>query len=81
MRVAQFINKHMIQLLMAVIALGLLLGYLLPDTGKRLQVFYPVALFIMLYPMMVGIKIGEVVGAARRVGFMTVVMLQANTQL
>ncbi|AEG13926.1 Bile acid:sodium symporter [Desulfofundulus kuznetsovii DSM 6115] len=75
MRVAQFINKHMIQLLMAVIALGLLLGYLLPDTGKRLQVFYPVALFIMLYPMMVGIKIGEVVGAARRVGFMTVVMV------
>jgi len=75
MRVVQFINKYLIQLLMVVIILGLLLGYLLPETGKHLQVFYPGALFIMLYPMMVGIKIDEVVGAARRLGFMIVVMV------
>lgn len=65
----------MIKLLMGVIVLGLLLGYLLPGTGKQLQVLYPVALFVMLYPMMVGIKISEVSGAAKRVGFMTVVMI------
>lgn len=75
MRVAQFINKYMIKLLMAVIVLGLLLGYLLPEVGKQLQIFYPLALFIMLYPMMVGIKIGEVAGAAKRMGFMTVVLI------
>ncbi|WP_238455516.1 arsenic resistance protein [Desulfolucanica intricata] len=75
MRVAQFINKHMIKLLMGIIVLGLLVGYLLPGVGKQLQPFYPVALFIMLYPMMVGIKVGEVAGAAKRVGFMTVVMI------
>jgi ACR3 family arsenite efflux pump ArsB len=74
-RVAQFINKHMIKLLMGVIVLGLLVGYILPGLGKQLQVLYPVALFVMLYPMMVGIKIDEVAGAAKRVGFMSVVML------
>jgi ACR3 family arsenite efflux pump ArsB len=75
MRIAQFINKHMIKLLMGIIVLGLLVGYLLPGAGKQLQSFYPVALFIMLYPMMVGIKVGEVAKAAKRVGFMMVVMI------
>jgi len=73
--VAQFINKQMIKLLMGVIVLGLLVGYILPGVGKQLQVLYPVALFVMLYPMMVGIKINEVAGAAKRVGFMSVVMV------
>ena len=75
MSIAQFINKHMIKLLMGVIVLGLLVGYILPGVGKQLQAFYPAALFVMLYPMMVGIKIDEVAGAAKRVGFMSVVML------
>jgi len=73
--IAQFINKHMIKLLMVVIVLGLLMGYILPEAGKQLQVLYPVALFVMLYPMMVGIKINEVTGAAKRVGFMSVIMI------
>ena len=73
--VTQFINKQMIKLLMGVIVLGLLVGYILPGVGKQLQVLYPVALFIMLYPMMVGIKINEVTGAAKRVGFMSVVLV------
>lgn len=75
MHVVQFINKHMIKLLMGVIVTGLLVGYILPGVGKQLQVLYPVALFIMLYPMMVGIKIDEVAGAAKRVGFMSVVIV------
>lgn len=75
MRVAQFINQHMIKLLMGLIVLGLLVGYMLPGTGKKLQALYPGALFVMLYPMMVGIKINEVTGAARRLGFMTAVLV------
>ena len=65
----------MIPLLMGVIVLGLIIGYFYPGAGKQLQRFYPFSLFIMLYPMMVGIKISEVTGAAKRVGFMTVVMI------
>ncbi|MBF7082969.1 arsenic resistance protein [Desulfallas sp. Bu1-1] len=73
MRVANFINKHLIALLMGVICLGLFLGYLYPESGKRLEIFYPLTLFIMLFPMMVTIKISEVVKASKRLGFMTVV--------
>jgi len=65
-RIAQFINKNMIKLLMGVIVLGLLVGYILPGVDKQLQVLYPVALFVMLYPMMVGIKINEVADAAKK---------------
>lgn len=75
MRLAQFINQHLIKLLMGVIFLGLLVGYILPGVGKQLQVFYPVALFVMLYPMMIGIKIDEVAGAATRFGFITIVLI------
>lgn len=71
----QFINRFLIQLLMAVIAIGLTVGYLLPDLGRLLQPLYPVCLFVMLYPMMVGIKLGEVAGATRRLGFISVAMV------
>lgn len=75
MRLAQFINKYTIQLLLCFIILGLIFGYVFPGLGHSLQAFYSVSLFIMLYPMMVGIKLGEITGAARRVGIMTVVMV------
>lgn len=69
------INKHMIKFLMLAVVLGLIVGAMVPGLGQRLQVLYPFSLFVMLYPMMVGIKLGEVSGAAKRLGFMTVVML------
>jgi len=75
MSVFRFINKYMIKLLMLAVVLGLITGYFIPGLGQRLQVLYPFSLFVMLYPMMIGIKLGEVTGAAKRLGFMTVVML------
>jgi ACR3 family arsenite efflux pump ArsB len=75
MVVFQFINRFLIQLLMAAIAAGLAVGYIFPDLGAVLQPLYPVCLFVMLYPMMVGIKLGEVACAARRLGFITVAMV------
>ncbi len=75
MTVFQFINRFLIQLLMAVIAAGLVVGYLFPNLGPMLQPLYPLCLFVMLYPMMVGIKLGEVAGAARRLGFIAVAMV------
>ena len=75
MHIAKFINKHLIVLLIGVIGLGLFLGYLFPEGGQALEMFYPVSLFLMLYPMMVDIKINDVVSASTRVGFMAVVMI------
>lgn len=73
--VAKFINKHFIILLIGVICFGLFFGYLYPEASKYLEVLYPVCLFVMLFPMMVTIKISEVVNAFKRVRFMTVVMI------
>ncbi|MDZ7580808.1 MAG: bile acid:sodium symporter [Deltaproteobacteria bacterium] len=74
MVIFKFINHYLIQLLMAAITAGLIFGYVFPEAGPMLQPLYPVCLFIMLYPMMVGIKLGEVAGAARRIGFITIAM-------
>jgi ACR3 family arsenite efflux pump ArsB len=71
----EFINRYLIRILICVVAAGLVTGTVFPAVGPALQTFYPVYLFIMLYPMMVGIRIGEVAGAARRIGFISVVML------
>lgn len=71
----QFVNKHLIKFLVLAIILGLVTGYIFTGLGGKLQVLYPLSLFLMLYPMMIGIKISEVTVAARRVGFITVVMI------
>ncbi|MGE4424090.1 MAG: arsenic resistance protein [Pseudodesulfovibrio sp.] len=75
MSLFKFINRYMIQLLLLTVVTGLAVGYVYPDLGKTLQPLYPVCLFVMLYPMMIGIKIGEVAGAARKLGFLTVALV------
>lgn len=70
----QCINRYLIQILLVVILAALVVGYAFPDLGSQLQPFYPVCLFVMLYPMMVGIRLEEVSGAARRLGFIVVAM-------
>ncbi|MDZ7582946.1 MAG: bile acid:sodium symporter [Deltaproteobacteria bacterium] len=75
MMLFQFINRYIIQILMAVIVAGMTFGIMVPKAGPILQPLYPASLFIMLYPMMVGIKLGEVAGAARRLGFISIAMV------
>jgi len=75
MRAAKLINKHLFIILMVVICLGLILGSLYPKSGEYLKMFYPITLFIMLYPMMVEIKINEVVKASKRISFITLIMI------
>lgn len=60
LEIAKFINKKMIPLLMLFIILGMVFGYFFPAMSSQLQPFVPLSLFIMLYPMMVGIRFGEV---------------------
>lgn len=75
MGIARFINKYLIQLLVTVISLGLLVGYLYPEAGKNLGVLYAIAQFVMLYPMMIEIKIGEVVSALSKLRFISATMI------
>lgn len=66
LNVARFINKHMIKILVIVIIIGIINGYFFPAWGPTLQPLLPYCLFIMLCPMMIGIKIEEVANTARR---------------
>lgn len=75
MAIFRFINRFLIQILLLVIIAGLIAGSIFPDLGHNLQPLYSFCLFIMLYPMMIGIKFGEVAGAAKRLGFITIAML------
>jgi ACR3 family arsenite transporter len=51
MIIIKFINRFLIQLLMGSILAGLLFGYLFPGLGATLQPFYPLCMFVMLFPM------------------------------
>jgi len=75
MAVFHFINRFLIQILLVVIVAGLILGSAFPHLGSALQPLYMACLFVMLYPMMIGIRLEEVAGAARRIGFITIAML------
>jgi len=46
-------------------AIGLLLGKFLPQIGKDLQAGIPIGLFIMIYPAMTKLKLGEVRSAVK----------------
>lgn len=75
MRIAVFINKYLIQLLVAVMTLGLLVGYVYPAVGKKLNILYAIAQFVMLYPMMIEIRIGEVASALSKLRFISATMI------
>ena len=75
MFIAKLINKHLFILLMIVICLGLALGFLYPKSGEILEMFYPITLFIMLYPMMVEIKMNEILKASKRISFIILAMV------
>jgi arsenite transporter len=46
-------------------AFGLLLGKFLPQVGKALQPGIPLGLFVMIYPAMTKLKLGEVRSAVK----------------
>lgn len=75
MGIAKFINKHLFSILIVVICFGLLLGYIYPNSGKYLEILYPVSLFVMIYPMMVEIKFSEVAMASKQIGFITLIII------
>ncbi len=74
-KVARIINKHLIKFLITIIAIGIVAGYYYPGLGTSLQPFTPVSLFVMLYPMMIGMKIEEVAKAARQWKLLSISMI------
>lgn len=74
-KAARVINNHLIKFLITIIAIGIVTGYYYPELGTNLQPFTPAALFVMLYPMMIGIKLEEVVNAARQWKLLSVAMI------
>ena len=51
-------------IILAMVA-GLLLGKFFPEFGKSLQPFIPIGLFLMIYPAMTKLKLGEIKSAAK----------------
>lgn len=51
-------------IILAMVA-GLLLGKFFPEFGKSLQPFIPIGLFLMIYPAMTKLKLGEVKSAVK----------------
>ncbi|WP_051688150.1 arsenic resistance protein [Desulfofalx alkaliphila] len=70
-----FINRHVLQLLVCVILFSLAFGYYFPDVGHRLQPLAPFCLFFMLVPMMMGIKLEELVHTVKRIKLLSIVLI------
>jgi ACR3 family arsenite transporter len=64
-QVQQLFEKNLTYLLTLFIVLGIIYGIYFPGHTMVLQPYIPFTLFLMLYPMMIGIEIEEVKQAAR----------------
>lgn len=64
-RIQQFVEKWMVYIIASSIILGILFGLNFPLQAARLKPWIPVTLFLMLYPMMVGIDIEQLAQAAQ----------------
>ncbi|MEW6698216.1 MAG: arsenic resistance protein [Bacillota bacterium] len=62
----RFINRNVIGILICVIVFSTVFGYFYPGVGEVLQPFSPACLFIMLYPMMIGLEFSEMKEALTR---------------
>ncbi|MEL7564563.1 MAG: bile acid:sodium symporter [Dehalobacterium sp.] len=75
MGIARFINKNLFIIVIVVICFALVLGYIYPNSGQYLEKFYPLSLFLMIYPMMVGLKFSEIAFASKRIGFLILIII------
>lgn len=64
-KIQQFVEKNMMYIIASSIILGTLFGLYLPALTPALKPWTPVTLFLMLYPMMVGIQVEQLTQAAK----------------
>ena len=72
---ARTIESNLIWLILASIAVGIAFGWLFPAQAKGLKSYTTVALFVMLYPMMIGLRVEEVGKAAANLKLISLSML------
>ncbi|HNX29109.1 MAG TPA: hypothetical protein PKN87_06810 [Syntrophomonadaceae bacterium] len=64
-RIQQLVEKNMTYIIASSIILGTLFGLYFPSLTPALKQWIPVTLFLMLYPMMVGIQVEQLAKAAK----------------
>lgn len=74
-KIAKGIESNLILLILLSIIAGIAFGWLLPAQAKGLKAYTTVALFVMLYPMMIGLRIEEVGKAAANLKLISLSML------
>lgn len=56
-RISKFLSKWLPLITMLVIGVGLIVGYYYPRFAKSLKPYVPIPLFLMLFPMMIGLNL------------------------
>lgn len=74
-KIQKFVEKNMTLIIAISIISGTLFGLYLPTLTPALKPWIPVTLFLMLYPMMVGIQVEQLAKAAKSVKEISVSML------
>ena len=74
-RLAKGISSNLILLIVLSIFAGIAFGLLFPAQAKGLKAYTTLALFVMLYPMMIGLRIEEVGKAAANLKLISLSML------
>lgn len=74
-KISKGIESNLIVLILLSIAAGVVFGWRFPDQAHGLKSYSKAALFIMLYPMMIGLRIEEVGKAAANLKLISLSML------
>lgn len=74
-RISRGIESNLIILILFSIVAGVVFGWWSPDQAHGLKAYSKAALFIMLYPMMIGLRIEEVGKAAANLKLISFSML------
>lgn len=65
-KISEFMQKRMTVFIFLDIILALVVGSFYPSVSDALKPYLPVAMFVMLYPMMIGVAIRELKQAGKR---------------
>ena len=74
-RISRVIESNLILFIVFAIIAGVAFGWLFPNQAKGLKGYSTVALFIMLYPMMIGLSIEQVGKAAANLKLLSLSMI------
>ena len=64
-KIQQFVEKNMLYIIASSIVLGIIFGLKFPLQAAMLKPWIPFTLFLMLYPMMIGIQVEQLTQAAQ----------------